>query len=175
MIAAFFSYLLLALGLFYAQDLFFAPLVHLRLLALLLFYVACRPSLGLSLALALVLGAVQDSYATTPFGLHLGAALVVVAVARFFRLRLLWQRLTSQVAGSLVALVLQEAFLLVSLMILGSEGFLVRDLLVRHGEEILATAALGPLMFLIVMRMEKSLSRFGWRPQSESSTYQPFS
>ena len=104
MIAAFFGYTLLGLCLFYVQNLVFFPHVHLRLLSLLLFYVALRPSLGLALALALVLGALQDSFATTPFGLHLGAALLLVAVARFFRQRLLWQRLSSQVVASLVGL-----------------------------------------------------------------------
>src|SRR5574340_678197 len=102
MIAAFLSYTFLTLCLFYAQNLVFYPHVHLRLPALLLFYVASRPSLGLSLALAVVLGILQDSFATTPFGLHLGAALVLVAAARFFRQRLLWQRLGSQVVASLV-------------------------------------------------------------------------
>ena len=119
MIAAFLSYTFLALCLFYLQNLVYFPHVHLRLLALLLFYVGLRPSLALSLALALVLGALQDSFATTPFGLHLGAALVLVAAARFFRQRLLWQRLGSQVLASLVALVLQEVFMQVSLMTVG--------------------------------------------------------
>ena len=112
----------------------FFPHVHLRLLALLLFYVASRPSLGLALALALILGALQDSFATTPFGLHLGAALVLVAVARFFRQRLLWQRLGSQVVASLVALILQEVFMLVSTMTLGYEGFSAGDLLAHHAD-----------------------------------------
>ena len=175
MIAAFLGYNFLGLGLFYLQNLVFFPHVHLRFLALLLFYVGLRPSLGLALALALTLGTLQDSFATTPFGLHLGAALLLVATARFFRRRLLWQRLGSQVVASLVALILQEVFMQVSTMILGYEGFMVTDLLRQHGVEILGTAALGPLMYLIVRGMENFLRRFGWRPGSESSTYQPFS
>ncbi len=152
----------------------FFPHVHLRLLSLLLFYVASRPSLGLALTLAFSLGAIQDSFAITPFGLHLGAALVLVAVARFFRLRLLWQRLGSQVVASLVALALQEVFLLVSTAILGYEGFLNRDMLAHHAIESVGTAALGPLMYLLVRGMEKFLRHFGWRPLDNSSAYQPF-
>jgi rod shape-determining protein MreD len=175
MIAAFLAYNFLGLGLFYLQNLVFFPPVHLRFLALLLFYVGLRPSLGLALALALTLGTLQDSFATTPFGLHLGAALLLVATARFFRGRLLWQRLGSQVVASLVALTLQEVFMQVSTMILGFEGFMAMDLLRQHGVEILGTAALGPLMYLIVRGLENFLRRFGWRPGSEPSTYQPFS
>ena len=173
MIAACFGYTLLALCLFYAQNLVFFPHVHLRLLSLLLFYVALRPSLGLALALALVLGALQDSLATTPFGLHLGAALLLVAAARFFRPRLLWQRLSSQVVAGLAGLGLQELFMQISLATLGYEWFFVRDLLTQHIVEILGTAALGPLMYLLVRRMETFLRHFGWRP-SDSSPYQPF-
>jgi rod shape-determining protein MreD len=175
MIAAFFSYAFLALCLFYLQNLVYFPQVHLRLLALLLFYVGLRPSLSLSLSLALLLGALQDSFATTPFGLHLGAALVLVAVARFFRQRLLWQHLGPQVLASLVALVLQEVFMLASLMTVGHEGFFFADLLLHHGVEILGTAALGPLMYLMVRGMETFLRHLGWRPRNETSQYQPFS
>ena len=171
MIAAFLGYTFLALCLFYAQNLIFFPPVHLRLLSLLLFYLAVRPSLGLPLSLALLLGALQDSFATTPFGLHLGAALLLVAVARFLRRRLLWQRLGSQVLASLAALGLQEAFLQMSLVILGYEGFFARELLTSHLAEILATAALGPLMYLLVRWMETGLRHFGWRP-GDPSPYQ---
>lgn len=174
MIAAFLSYAFLGLCLFYLQNLVYIPHVHLRLLALLLFYLGLRPSLALSLALALVVGALQDSFATTPFGLHLGAALVLVAAARFFRQRLLWQHLGSQVLASLVALVLQEVFMRVSLMTVGYEGFFFEELL-HHGVEILGTAAMGPLMYLTVRGMETFLHHLGWRPRSEPSPYQPFS
>lgn len=174
MIAALLGYTLLGLCLFYAQNLVFFPHVHLRLLSLLLFYLASRPSLGLALGMALILGALQDSFATTPFGLHLGAALVLVGVARFFRLRLLWQRLSPQVVAGLVALILQELFMLGGTVILGYEGFLNPETLVHHAMEIMGTTALGPLMYLLVRGMEKFLGRFGWRPMSESSSYQPF-
>ncbi len=166
MITAFGAFGLLALAFFYLQNLAFFPQVHLRLLGLMLFYVSLRPSLPLALILALALGALQDGYATTPFGLHLGANLVLVATARFLRPRLLWQRLSSQVVACLVALVLQEAFLQISLTVLDYEGFFVKDLLTLHGVEILGTAALGPLMYLLVRALENFLRRFGWRPQS---------
>ncbi len=175
MIAALFGYTLLGLCLFYAQNLVRFPHVHLRLLGLLLFYVASRPSLGLALGLALILGALLDSFATTPFGLHLGASLVLVAVARFFRQRLLWQRLGSQVVASLLALVLQEIFMLASSTIFGYDGLFDREILLHHIVEILCTVALGPLMYPLVRGLEKILGRFGWRPQSAPSTYQPFS
>ena len=173
MIVAFLSYAFLALCLFYLQNLVYFPQVHLRLLGLLLFYVGLRPSLALALALALALGALQDSFATTPFGLHLGAALLLVAAARFFRQRLLWQRLGSQVVASLAGLSLQEVFMQISIVSLGYEGFVVNYLLTRHLMEILGTAALGPLMYLVVRQMETFLRPFGWRP-SDSSPYQPF-
>jgi len=174
MIAAILSYTFLALCLFYAQNLVFFPHVHLRLLSLLLFYIALRPSLGLALIMALFLGAIQDSFSTTPFGLHLGAALVLVATARFFRQRLLWQRLSSQVVSILVGLSLQEVFIQMSIVTLGYEGFFVKTLLAQHAVEILGTTTLGPLMFLLVRWLETVLKHFGWHP-SDPSPYQPFS
>lgn len=174
MIAAFLCYTFLALCLFYGQNLVYFPHVHLRLLSLLLFYVGLRPSLTLALALALTLGALQDSFATTPFGLHLGAALVLVGAARFFRQRLLWQHLGPQVVASLMALALQEVFMQVSLMTFGYAG-IVQDWLLPHVVEILGTAALGPLMYLLVRGTENFLRRLGWRPRSEPSPYQPSS
>lgn len=172
MIAALLGYAFLAFCLFYAQNLVFFPHVHLRLLSLLLFYVALRPSLGLALGLALMLGALQDSFALTPFGLHLGAALVLVAAARFFRQRLLWQRLGSQVVASLAGLILQEIFMQISILTLGFQEVFTPELQVHHAVEILGTAALGPLMYLTVREMEKFLRHFGWRPSSEPSPYQ---
>lgn len=172
MIAAYLGYTLLGLCLFYFQNLALFPHVHLGLLALMLFYLGMRPSLGLALALALTLGALQDSFATTPFGIHLAGGLILVAMARFFRRRLLVQRLGSQMAASLAALSLQEVFMQILLMILGYEGFSLPSLLGRHGLEILGTAALGPLMYLTVRGLENLLRRFGWRPGNESSAYQ---
>jgi hypothetical protein len=70
MIAALLGYSFLALAIFYSQNLAFFPQMHLRLLALLLFYLGLRPSLALPLALAVAVGVLQDSFATTPFGLR---------------------------------------------------------------------------------------------------------
>ncbi len=111
MIAPLIAFSLVGLIIFYVQNLGFFPHVHLRLLSLLLFYVGLRPSLALALALSLVLGCLQDSYATTPLGLHLGASLVLVAMARFSRRRLLLQQLGFQALASLAALALQEVCL----------------------------------------------------------------
>ena len=55
MIAAFLIFWVVGLGFFYLQNLVFFPHVHLRLLALLLFYVGLRPSLALALSLGLAL------------------------------------------------------------------------------------------------------------------------
>jgi len=164
---------LMGLALFYLQNLVFFPHVHLRLLALLLFYVGLRPSLSLAMGLALILGLLQDCYASTPLGLHLGGSLLVVAAARFFRVRLLLQRLGPQVLGSLAALALQEAWFQVSTFILGYQGFVLAEVAPVHAIEIVGTAALGPLMHLLVAGAEQFLRRFGWRPV-DPSLYQPY-
>jgi rod shape-determining protein MreD len=174
MIAPLIAFSLIGLIIFYVQNLVFFPYVHLRLLALLLFYVGLRPSLSLTLALSLVLGCLQDSYATTPFGLHLGASLVLVATARFFRRRLLLQQLGFQALASLAALALQEVSLQFGTFMLGYQPLISPDLTRVHGMEILGTAALGPLMHLLVQGVQDSLRRLGWRPRSEPMRYQPF-
>jgi rod shape-determining protein MreD len=174
MIAPLIAFSLVGLVIFYVQNLVFFPYVHLRLLALLLFYVGLRPSLSLTLALSLVLGFLQDSYATTPFGLHLGASLVLVAMARYFRRRLLVQQLGFQVLASLAALVLQEVGLQIGTFILGYQPLFSYDLTKVHSMEILGTAALGPLMYLLVRGVENSLRHLGWRPRTEPMPYQPF-
>jgi rod shape-determining protein MreD len=174
MIAPLIAFSLVGLILFYVQNLVLFPYVHLRLLALLVFYVGLRPSLSLALALSLVLGFLQDSYATTPLGLHLGASLVLVATARFFRRRLLLQQLGFQVVASLAALTLQEVGLQFGTFMLGYQPLFSHDLTGVHGMEILGTAALGPLMHLLVQGMENALRRLGWRPRGEPMPYQPF-
>ena len=174
MIAPLIAFSLVGLVIFYVQNLVFFPYVHLRLLALLLFYVGLRPSLSLTLALSLVLGFLQDSYATTPFGLHLGASLVLVAMARYFRRRLLLQQLGFQVLAGLAALALQEVGLQIGTFILGYQPLFSGDLTRVHLMEILGTAALGPLMYLLVQGVETSLRRMGWRPRTEPMPYQPF-
>jgi cell shape-determining protein MreD len=174
MIAPLIAFSLLGLILFYVQNLALFPYVHLRLLALLLFYVGLRPSLALPLALSLVLGCLQDSYATTPLGLHLGGSLVLVAMARFSRLRPLLQQLGFQALASLAALALQEVYLQFGTFILSYQPLFYYDLTKVHAMEILGTAALGPLMHLLVQGVTGSLRRLGWRPRSEPMPYQPF-
>jgi rod shape-determining protein MreD len=173
-IAPFIAFSLVGLVIFYIQNLVFFPHVHLRLLALLLFYVSLRPSLSLALGLSLVLGLLQDSYTTTPLGLHLGAALVLVVVARLSRRGLLLRQLGFQVLVSLAALVCQEIFLQTSTFMLGDQPVFSHNLIKVHLMEILGTAALGPLMYLLVQGVENFLRRLGWRPRSEPMPYQPF-
>jgi rod shape-determining protein MreD len=168
------AFSLVGLVLFYLQNLVFFPHVHLRLLALLIFYVGLRPSLSLAVALSLVLGGLQDCYATTPLGLHLGASLVLVAVARFSRRRLLLQQLGFQMIAGLAALILQEVCLQAETFMLGYGPFFFLEVLKVHGMEILGTAALGPLMHLLVQGVESFLLRLGWRPRGEHLPYQPF-
>jgi rod shape-determining protein MreD len=164
---------LVGLGFFYLQSLLFLPHVRLRLLPLLIFAVGLRPSLPLALSLAVILGLLQDSYATTPFGLHVAASLGLVAIARFCRRRLELQKLGPQVLASLGALALQEVILRVALVLTGSRNYLVGGLVLSRGLEILATAALAPLMFPLVKGLEKFLGRFGWRPHGESTSFHP--
>ncbi len=58
--------------------------------------------------------------------------------------------------------------------ILGYQPFFSHDLIRVHLMEILGTAALGPLMYLLVQGVENFLRRLGWRPRSEPMPYQPF-
>ncbi len=174
MIAPLIAFSLVGLVIFYVQHLVFFPHVHLRLLALLLFYVSLRPSLSLALGLSLVLGLLQDSYTTTPLGLHLGAALVLVAVARLSRRGLLLRQVGFQVVVSLAALLLAGGLLTSRRLHLGYQPFFSPDLIGVHLMEILGTAALGPLMYLLVQGVENFLRRLGWRPRSEPMPYQPF-
>jgi rod shape-determining protein MreD len=175
MIAPLLAFSLMGLIIFYVQNLALFPYVHLRLLALLLFYVSLRLSLALALGLALGLGLLQDSYAATPLGLHLGAALVLVAVARFSRRRLQMQQVGFQAIACLTALALHEVYLEITTFILGYEPILSPDLIRVHLLEILGTAALGPLMYLLVQGVENFLRRLGWRPRTEPMLYKPFS
>jgi rod shape-determining protein MreD len=154
---------LVGLGLFYSQNLLLFPQVRLHLLGLFLFYVGLRPSFPLAFSLALVLGLLQDSFAATPFGLHLGASLLLVGMARFCRRRLLLQKIGPLIIASLAALTLQEMGILLILMIQGFQPLVLSELTSFQSLEILATAALAPLMAALVNGLENFLQRYGWR------------
>ena len=156
-------YSLVGLGLFYFQNLLLFPQVRLRLVGLFLFYVGLRPSFALAFSVAVILGMLQDSFATTPFGLHLGAALLLVGMARFCRRRLLLQKIGPLIVASLAALTLQEMGVMLILMLLGLRPLALSDLASFRSLEILATAALAPLMATLVIGLENLLSRHGWR------------
>ncbi len=168
MTTPFLLFTLVGLGFFYLQNLVFFPNVCLRLLALLIFFVALRPSLALGISLGMTLGLLQDSYAATPFGLHLGASLMVVATARFLRPRMLLQRVGSLLLASLLALVVQEGAWQLIMLVSRGPGFLTADQLKYHGLEILGSLALAPLMAILVKGLEAMLRRWGWRPPREA-------
>lgn len=158
-----FLFSLVGLGLFYSQNLLLFPQVRLHLLGLFLFYVGLRPSFPLAFSLALVLGLLQDSFASTPFGLHLGASLLLVGMARFCRRRLLLQKIGPLIIASLAALTLQETGILLILMIQGFQPLVLSELTSFQGLELLATAVLAPLMAALVNGLENFLQRYGWR------------
>jgi hypothetical protein len=79
-----------------------------------------------------------------------------------------------QALASLAALTLQEVALQVSTFMLGYQLLFPYDSIKVHTMEILGTAALGPLMHLLVQVVDHSLRRLGWRPRSDPMPYQPF-
>jgi hypothetical protein len=68
-----------------------------------------------------------------------------------------------------LALALQEAWFQAGTLVLGYQGFAFTELAAYHSIEIAGTAALGPLMHLLVEGAEQFLRRFGWRPVEHSS------
>ena len=76
--------------------------------------------------------------------------------------------------ASLVALALQEVYLQFATFMLGYQPPFPHDLTAVHAMEILGTAAMGPLMHLLVQGVENSLHRLGWRPRSDPMPYEPF-
>ena len=162
---------LVGLAFFYLQNLVFFPQVRLDFLGLLIFVVAWRPSLALALCLALMLGLLQDSYAATPVGLHMGGALLLVASARFCRRGLLLQQAGPQILASLGALALQEAWFQVIIIILRFQSPFTWELVTYRSLEILASAALTPLMYQLVRGLEKLLRLLGWTPLREPTSF----
>lgn len=164
MLAPYFILGLMGLGLFYFQNLVLFPHVHLRLLSLLVFASALRPSLALSLSLAVFLGLLEDSYALTPLGLHVSGALVLVAVARLARRHFLLTNLGPLVLASLAALGLEEAVLRAALLLLERRTALPEAGFMTSGVEILCTCALAPLVFAWLEAADRLFKRLGWRP-----------
>jgi hypothetical protein len=76
---------------------------------------------------------------------------------------LLLQKIGPLIIASLGALTLQEVGVLLILMLLGFQPFALFDLAAFRGLELLATAALAPLMAALVQGLEKLLTRYGWR------------
>lgn len=159
---------LVALGLFYLQNLLLYPHVQVRWLSLLTFAAARQQPLPVAVALAVWVGLLKDAYALTPMGLHLGGALLLVAAARFLGRRLLLAAPLSQILASFLLLLLEEIFLglvlgFMSLPPLPRAG-LFRPLLL----ETVATALLAPLVFAGMVRFDRFLMRLGcraWREQ----------
>jgi rod shape-determining protein MreD len=160
MIAPLLLFSLVGVVLFYFQNLLLFPQVRLRLIALLLFYVGLRPSFAVAIFLALILGLVQDSFTTTPFGLHLEGALLMVGMARFCRRRLLLKKIMPQIAVTVGALTLQEAAFLLTLILLGVQPLQLAGLPAARGPEILATTALAPLMYALLQGLENHCGRY---------------
>lgn len=163
MIGPFLVLSLIGLSLFYLQNLALFPSVQLRLLSLLVFYVSLRPSFALAFALALVLGLLQDSFALTPLGMHVNGALALVAAGRFARRRFLIAGPGAQVLACAGALVVQEAALRLTLVMVGYRDFLMGSLTGLRALEILFTTLLAPLMFALLKTVDKAMERRGWR------------
>jgi rod shape-determining protein MreD len=170
MTASFLLFTLAGLALFYLENLVLLPQVRLRLVELLIFYVGLRPAFPVAFWVAVVLGFLEDSYAVTPFGLHLATNLLLVAAARFCRRQLILGRRGPQFLAPLVALLLQEAAWLALLPMVGVSANLSGGVLGRRMIEIVCTAALGPLMAALMRFMEKILGRYGLAPKGGTSS-----
>jgi len=164
---------LIGLGLFYFQNLVLFPQVHLSPVSLLVFYAGFKHPLPLALALAAVMGVLEDSYALTPLGLHMFGALILVAAARFTRRRFLLQHLGPQILASLGALTLQGLGLSLILFIIQPKDFLSEDWLVYQSLKIVGTTALAPLMFILLAGLEKLMHRWGWRADRSATPSRP--
>ncbi len=146
---------LVALGLFYLQNLMLYTQVHLLLPELLVFCAALRHPLLLAFSLALLIGLLQDSYALTPLGLHVLAALIIVGAARAAQRKFLLQHPLPQILIAAGALLLQNLTIRLILMLVGFRETFFSDLTPSQGMEILATAALTPLFFSLLTGVEK--------------------
>jgi len=164
-------YASLGLALFYLHELLLFPQVYIRPLAPLLFYVALKDSLPLSFALALVLGLLQDSYALTPFGVHLLSSLILVATARLARQRFLLKSPWSLIPAMLMGLLLQELGVRLILTLLGSRTVFLEHLSWPRGLELIVTAVLTPIFFALIRAMENFLKQLGRSPRRSPASW----
>jgi rod shape-determining protein MreD len=161
MLSSLFFFTLLGLALFFLQELLLYPQVYIRPLAPLLFYVGLKDSLPLAFALAVLLGLLQDSYALSPFGIHLMSSLILVGVARFVRQSFLVKNAVFLILAMLMALLLQELGVRLILTIMGSRDVFFVDLSWSRGLELIVTAVLTPVFFTLIRSMEYHLGRLG--------------
>jgi rod shape-determining protein MreD len=161
MISSLAFFMVLGLGLFYLNGVFLHPQVYIRLLAPLLFYVSLRESLPKAFILAVFLGLLQDSYALTPFGVHLLSSLILVGLARLARRTFMVKSALFLILAMLVALVLQEVGVRLILSILGSQDMFFEDISWARGAEILVTALLTPVFFSLIRTLERHFGRLG--------------
>jgi len=168
MLTSFLSYTLWGLVLFYLHELLLYPQVFLRPLAPLLFYVGLRGSLPVAFSLAVVLGLLQDSYALTPFGVHVVGSLVLVMTARIARERFLLKSIFPLMLAMLAALLLQELGVRLVLASLGSREVLLENLSWPRGLELVVTAVVTPAFFALFRAWDNLLKRLG-RPSPRRS------
>ena len=170
MLITFLSYTLWGLVLFFLDELLLYPQVFLRPLAPLLFYAGLRDSLPVAFSLAVVLGLLQDSYALTPFGVHIVGSLVLVVTARVARERFLLKSAAPLMPAMLVALLLQELGVRLILALFGSREAFLEDLSWQRGLELGVTALVTPAFFALFRASENFLKRLGWsRPRRSAS------
>ena len=171
MISSALLFSILGLGLFYLKELLLSPQVYIRPLAPLLFYVSLKDSLPLAFTLAVFLGLLQDSYALTPFGVHLLSSLILVGVARLARRTFLLKNTPSLILGMLAALILQELGMRLILTILGSREVFFEDISWTRALELLVTALLTPVFFSLIRTLERRLGRLGRPRRREAATW----
>jgi|UniRef100_A0A7V6A1D2 rod shape-determining protein MreD len=171
MISSLAFFMLLGLALFYLNGVLLHPQVYIRPLAPLLFYVSLREPLPKAFILAVFLGLLQDSYAATPFGVHLLSSLILVGLARLARRTFLVKSAVFLIVAMLVALILQEVGVRVILTILGSQDLFFVDLSWTRALEIIVTALLTPVFFSLIRTLERHFGRLGRSRRQTSAAW----
>ena len=138
--------------------------VYLLLPELLVIYAGLHHPLTVAVSLAVFIGLLQDSYAITPLGSHILAALLVVAVARGAKSSFLLQHPLPQILVAALALFLENLGLLFILLVVGLRETWFGEPVSSRFLEILATAALTPLCFTLFKGIEHLAHR--WRKKS---------